>query len=201
MPLERTGPLIVGVDEAGRGPLAGPVAVAAVALPEGFDITGIHDSKQLTEAQRTVAFDRILDGALWAIELAEPDEIDRLNILHATMAAMRRAVERMGFEPEQALIDGNKIPPGLACQAQAVVKGDGKYACIAAASILAKVTRDRLMVDYAERYPHYGFEKHFGYPTPEHLSALREHGPCAIHRRSYAPVQQAALQPCLTFEM
>ncbi|MBX3118441.1 MAG: ribonuclease HII [Fimbriimonadaceae bacterium] len=200
MVLERTGALVVGVDEAGRGPLAGPVSVAAVALPDGFDITGIHDSKQLSESQRAAAFTRIREQALWAIELSEPDEIDRLNILHATMAAMCRSIERLGFEPELALIDGNKIPPGLGCAAEAVVKGDGKYACIAAASILAKVTRDRLMVEYASQYPQYGFDKHFGYPTPEHLAALREYGPCPIHRRSYAPVQEAALQPCLIFE-
>lgn len=200
MALERTGALIVGIDEAGRGPLAGPVSVAAVALPDGFDITGIHDSKQLSEAQRESAFARIKQDARWVIELAEPEEIDRLNILHATLAAMRRAVERLGFQPEKALVDGNKIPPGLLCPAEPVVKGDSIYACIAAASILAKVTRDRLMVEYASQYPQYGFDKHYGYPTPEHLSALREHGPCPIHRRSYAPVQQAALQPCLTFE-
>lgn len=192
---------MVGIDEAGRGPLAGPVVVAAVALPEGFNIDGVRDSKQLSEAQRNAAFDRILSGALWTIERSEPEEIDRLNILHATTTAMRRAVERLGFEPEKALVDGNRIPPGLSCVAEAVVKGDGKFACIAAASILAKVTRDRLMVEYAKEYPAYGFDKHFGYPTPEHLVALREHGPCPIHRRSYAPVMEAALQPCLTFDV
>jgi ribonuclease HII len=187
-----------GADEAGRGPLAGPVVAAAVVLPEGFDISGLNDSKKLDGPTRERLADRILAGATsYAIELAEPKEIDRLNILHASMAAMSRAIAKVA--PPRVYVDGNRLPPDLACPAEAVVKGDGKIACIAAASILAKVTRDRLMVELAEQYPGYGFEKHFGYPTPEHLEALKSLGPCAIHRRSFGPVR-AAEQPCLTFD-
>lgn len=190
-------PNAAGADEAGRGPLAGPVVAAAVILPEGFDITGLNDSKKLDMATRDLLAERILAGAIYAIEAAEPEEIDRLNILHASEAAMARAILRI--TPFKVYVDGHRIPPGLTCEAEAVVKGDGKIACIAAASILAKTTRDRLMVEYGATYPGYGFERHFGYPTPEHLASLRDLGPCAIHRRSFAPVR-AADQPCLIFE-
>jgi ribonuclease HII len=190
-------PGAAGADEAGRGPLAGPVVAAAVILPEGFDITGLNDSKKLDMATRDALAARILAGAIYAIEAAEPEEIDRLNILHASMAAMARAIARIA--PEKVYVDGNRLPPGLTCEAEAVVKGDGKIACIAAASILAKTTRDRLMVEYGATYPGYGFERHFGYPTPEHLASLRDLGPCPIHRHSFAPVREAA-QSCLTFE-
>ncbi len=184
-----------GLDEAGRGPLAGPVVVGAVILPEGFDLEGIQDSKQLSRAQRETQAARIRESAQFWVELAEPAEIDRLNILWASMAAMRRAFVALGGTPSRVLVDGDRCPhevPG-----EAVVKGDGIYACIAAASILAKTTRDQLMRDYDEVYPGYGFAEHFGYPTPTHLAALREFGPCPIHRRSYGPVRAITEQPCL----
>ncbi len=191
-------PLIAGADEAGRGPLAGPVMAACVLLPEGFDAAGLDDSKKLSALQRDDLFERITAGAQYEIEAAEPDEIDRLNILHASMAAMTRAINRI--KPSKVLVDGNRPPVGVCCEVECVVKGDGKFAAIAAASILAKVTRDRLMVEYAKEYPQYGFERHFGYPTPEHLAALREFGPCPIHRKSFAPVRENE-QPCLTFDV
>lgn len=194
-------PGVAGADEAGRGPLAGPVVAAAVILPEGFDVSGLDDSKKLDLPTRERLERRIREGAQWAIELAEPEEIDRLNILHASLAAMARAIARLA--PPKAYIDGNRLPTGLACSAEAVIKGDGKMACIAAASILAKTERDRLMAAYAETFPDYGFERHFGYPTPDHLAALQRLGPCPIHRRSFAPVRAAQGseegQPCLTF--
>lgn len=183
-----------GADEAGRGPLAGPVVAAACILPKGFRVAGIDDSKKLTADEREELFEKIIEKAIYAIELAEPPEIDRLNILHASMAAMSRAILRL--EPEKVYVDGNRLPPDLRCEAEAVVKGDGKYACIAAASILAKVTRDRIMREYAQTFVGYGFDQHFGYPTPEHLAALRKLGPCPIHRRSFNPVKEAE-QPCL----
>ena len=192
-------PGCAGADEAGRGPLAGPVVAAAVILPLDFDIEGIDDSKKLDPAARECLAERIMTGAIWRIELAEPPEIDRLNILHASMAAMSRAIAALPETPPKAYIDGNRLPPGLPCPAEAVVQGDGKIACIAAASILAKTARDRIMVEYAGTFPEYGFERHFGYPTPEHLALLRLFGPCAIHRRSFGPVRDFD-QPCLTFE-
>lgn len=188
-------PDVCGADEAGRGPLAGPVVAAACILPKGFRVVGIDDSKKLTHEEREVLFERIVAKAIYAIEASEPSEIDRLNILHASMAAMSRAINRL--EPTVVYVDGNRLPPDLPCEGITVVQGDGKYACIAAASILAKVTRDRLMRELAETYPGYGFDRHFGYPTPEHLAALRELGPCQIHRRSFAPVREAE-QPCLS---
>lgn len=184
-----------GADEAGRGPLAGPVVAAAVILPDGFNLRGINDSKKLTAAKREELAQRIKADAFWAVEFAEVEEIDRLNILHASMAAMSRAIRRLN--PEQAFIDGNRLPPDLPCPGTAVVKGDGKYACIAAASILAKTARDNALVELAAVYPEYGFERHFGYPTPEHLELLRKHGPCPVHRRSFAPVSELLFQPCL----
>lgn len=174
-----------GVDEAGRGPLAGPVVAAAVILPDDFDIEGLDDSKKLEAATREELALRIRERAIWSISEGGLDEIEKLNIHWATMEAMRRAVEGLSTAPERILIDGNKIPRGLA--AEWVVKGDGKYACIAAASILAKTHRDALMTRMAEQFPQYGFDRHFGYATPEHLRALEEHGPCAIHRMSFAP--------------
>jgi ribonuclease HII len=196
-------PEAAGADEAGRGPLAGPVVAAAVILPADFDIRGLDDSKKLDRETRESLADRIMATAIYAIEEADHHEIDRLNILHASMAAMTRAILRIA--PTKVYVDGNRLPVGLKCEAEAVIKGDGKIACIAAASILAKVTRDRLMVKFGATYPGYGFERHFGYPTPEHLESLRALGPCAIHRRSFAPVRDAAPaheapQPCLIFE-
>lgn len=190
-------PGVVGVDEAGRGPLAGPVVVAAVVLPDSFDARGIDDSKKMRPEARRKQAERILKEAVVSIVCVEPDEIDRLNILEATMEGMRRAIAGITLHVSEALIDGNRVPTGLACQAFPVVKGDGIYASIAAASIVAKQTRDDLMVEYATRYPKYGFHAHFGYPTPEHLAALKMYGPCPIHRRSYGPVRDALLQPCL----
>ena len=192
-------PGAAGADEAGRGPLAGPVVAAAVVLPEGFDIRGIDDSKKLDAHQRETLADRIKESAAWWIERSEPAEIDRINILWASMAAMERALFHLNPTPDYAFIDGNRLPKRLPCSGEWVIKGDGKYACIAAASILAKVERDRIMVAYAETYPEYGFDRHFGYPTPEHFLAIEKHGPCPIHRRSFAPVRNYE-QPCLTFE-
>ena len=192
-------PGCAGADEAGRGPLAGPVVAAAVILPKRFNVEGIDDSKKLDpKARRELAL-RIKDKAIFYIEAAHVDEVDRLNILHASMAAMARAICALPAGFEKVYIDGNRLPLGLPCPGEAVIQGDGKIACIAAASILAKTARDAMMATYAEEYPGYGFEKHFGYPTPEHLEALEKLGPCAIHRRSFAPVR-ALIQPCLIFE-
>lgn len=188
-------PDVCGLDEAGRGTLAGPVVVAAVVLPAGFDIEGLDDSKRLTPTERQSLAERITQGALWAVALAEVDEVDRKNVLWATMAAMERAVASLPKRPHNVLVDGDRVPPGIA--GQAVVKGDATYACIAAASILAKTHRDGLMSQVGFQYPEYGFESHFGYATPSHFQALREHGPCPLHRRSFAPVRQLIDQPCL----
>jgi len=176
-----------GADEAGRGPLAGPVVAAAVILPSDFNIHGLNDSKKLDAVKRDQLEQRIREGATFHVEFAWPEEIDAKNILQASLAAMSRAILALP-SPLGALIDGNQIPKGLSIPVETVVKGDGKIAEIAAASILAKNGRDRYMVEIAETYPEYGFEKHFGYPTPEHLEALKHHGPCPIHRRSFGPV-------------
>ena len=185
--------LIAGVDEAGRGPLAGPVVAAAVILDDLQPIAGLADSKVLTAKRRERLFDEIRAKALaCCIAEATVEEIDQLNILHATMLAMRRAVEGLRLRPVKVLVDGNRIPT-LRIPAEAIVKGDSKVQAISAASILAKVHRDRLCAALHERFPHYGFDVHKGYPTAAHLSLLREHGPCDQHRRSYAPVRAAAL--------
>jgi ribonuclease HII len=187
-----TEPGLAGVDEAGRGPLAGPVAVAAVILDPARRIDGLGDSKALTEARREALFPRIQSDALaFAIVLVHADEIDRLNILQATMAGMRRAVAGLAARPSRMLVDGNRVPVGLGIDAEAIVKGDAKIAAISAASILAKVARDRWMRDLDATHPEYGFAVHKGYPTPEHLDALRRFGPCPAHRRSFAPVRAA----------
>lgn len=184
--------LTAGVDEAGRGPLAGPVAVAAVILDPGRPIPGLDDSKKLSERKRETLYAQIIEHALaWHIVLVDADEIDALNIFHATMAGMRRAVAGLAPAPHEALIDGNKLPPGLPCAARAIVGGDALEPAIGAASILAKVTRDRLMVAMDATYPGYGFAVHKGYPTATHLAALRRLGPCPQHRRSFAPVRAA----------
>ncbi|RYG46627.1 ribonuclease HII [bacterium] len=185
----------IGADEAGRGPLAGPVVCAAVLLPDGFDISGLNDSKKLTPARREELYERIVKGAAHRIEFVDPDEIDRLNILHASLAGLARAV--VGLGGKQAAVDGHIVPKGIPHPCRAVVKGDGKVAAIAAASILAKVSRDRFMVQADAEYPGYGFAAHFGYPTPVHLAALKRLGPCPIHRRSFAPVRAMLEQPCL----
>lgn len=182
--------MIAGVDEVGRGPLAGPVIAAAVILDPGRGIAGLKDSKQLSEDKRNRLAGEIRDKAItWAIGRAEIDEIDELNILHASLLAMRRAVETLAVLPDLALIDGNRCPD-LNCEARAIVKGDQTVPAISAASILAKVYRDTEMIDMDKLYPGYGFARHKGYPTRQHLQALAEKGLCAIHRRSYGPVKQ-----------
>lgn len=183
--------LIAGIDEAGRGPLAGPVVVAAVVLDPARPIAGLGDSKALSARTREALAPQIRERALaWSVIVVEAEEIDRINIFQATMAGMRRAAQALRPAPSRVLIDGNKVPAELGFPAQAIVKGDAKEACIGAASILAKTTRDSLMLALDERYPGYGFAQHYGYPTPEHLQRLRALGPCAIHRRSYAPVRE-----------
>jgi len=184
--------LVAGVDEAGRGPLAGPVVAAAVILDDGRRIRGLADSKVLTPLKRERLFDEIRDKALaFCIAEASVEEIDTLNILQATMLAMKRAVEGLRLPPSKVLVDGNRLPH-LRVRAEAIVGGDAKVKSISAASILAKVARDQMCVEHEERYPHYGFALHKGYSTPAHLAALVEHGPCAWHRRSFAPVREAA---------
>jgi ribonuclease HII len=182
---------IAGVDEAGRGPLAGPLAVAAVILDPSRPIAGLDDSKKLTEARRESLYAQIIENALaHCVVLIEPEEIDRLNIFQATMAGMSRAVAGLPLLAHEALIDGNKLPRDLPCPGRAIVGGDALEPAISAASILAKVSRDRVMVAADSRYPAYGFGVHKGYPTPAHLSSLRQHGPCPLHRRSFAPVKR-----------
>jgi len=183
--------LIAGVDEAGRGPLAGPVVAAAVILDDLKPIKGLNDSKKLSRAKRERLYDEIRAKALCcAIAEASVEEIDSLNILQATMLAMRRAVEGLRLKPAKVLVDGNRLPV-LKIAAEAIVKGDAKVKAISAASILAKVHRDRLCQVLHEQHPQYGFDGHKGYPTPEHLAALREHGACPQHRRSFGPVREA----------
>jgi ribonuclease HII len=187
--------LLAGVDEAGRGPLAGPVVAAAVMLDELQPIKGLADSKTLSPRRRERLYDEIRAKALCCcVAEASAQEIDRLNILQATLLAMRRAVDGLRLRPHRVLVDGNRLPV-LAMPAQAIVKGDAKVQAIAAASILAKVHRDRLCLELHERYPQYGFAAHKGYPTAEHLLALRTHGACAEHRRSFAPVRLVADAP------
>ncbi|MFO1329267.1 MAG: ribonuclease HII [Rubrivivax sp.] len=183
--------LVAGVDEAGRGPLAGPVVAAAVILDDEHPVRGLRDSKVLSPRARDRLYDAILARALCvSIAEASVEEIDRLNILQATLLAMQRAVERLRLPPTRVLVDGNRLPV-LRVPAQAIVKGDARVASISAASIVAKVHRDRLCAALHERWPAYGFDGHKGYPTEAHLRALREHGPCPEHRRSYAPVREA----------
>ena len=181
--------LVAGVDEAGRGPLAGPVVAAAVILDDQHPIAGLNDSKQLTERARERLFDEIRAKALCcSIAEASVEEIDQLNILHATMLAMRRAVEGLRLKPAKVLVDGNRLPV-LKVAAEAIVKGDSKVKAISAASILAKVHRDRLCDELHQAHPQYGFDGHKGYPTADHLAALREHGATPHHRRSFGPVK------------
>lgn len=183
--------LIAGVDEAGRGPLAGPLSVAAVILDPDRPIAGLNDSKKLSEAKREALYPLIVERALaWCVVLIEPEEIDRLNIFQATMTGMSRAVAGLALMAEEALIDGNKLPKDLPCRGRAIVAGDALEPAISAASILAKVTRDRLMVAMESHHPGYGFAVHKGYPTPAHLAALSLLGPCKQHRRSFAPVRR-----------
>ena len=180
--------LVAGVDEAGRGPLAGPVVAAAVILDDLKPISGLADSKKLSARRRELLFDEIRAKALCcSVAFASVEEIDQLNILQATMLAMTRAVEGLRLKPHKALIDGNRLPP-LRILAEAIIKGDALVPSISAASILAKVVRDRWCVAFDLHYPQYGFAVHKGYGTVRHLAALREHGACPQHRRSFAPV-------------
>ena len=178
--------IICGVDEAGRGPLAGDVYAAAVILKKDAVIEGVNDSKKLSEKKRELLFDEIIEKSeAYCIAVASVEEIDTLNILQATMLAMKRAVEGLNITPDIALIDGNKSPEIDGVHTQTVIKGDATSASIAAASILAKVARDRYMKEIAEKYPQYAFEKHKGYPTKLHYERLREHGPSPIHRLTF----------------
>lgn len=182
--------LVAGVDEAGRGPLAGPVVAAAVILDDLKPIKGLADSKTLTALRRAKLYDEIRANALCcSIAEASVEEIDRLNILQATMLAMRRAVDGLRLKPKLVLVDGNRIPV-LDVPAQAIVKGDALVGSISAASILAKVYRDRWCIDFDQQYPQYGFAAHKGYGTAQHLAALRQHGACPQHRTSFSPVAE-----------
>ena len=185
---------VAGVDEVGRGPLAGPVTAAAVILDPARIPDGLNDSKTLTEARRNTLFAAIMEGATVSIAHASVQEIDSLNILRASHLAMERAVKGLATFPDHALIDGNMIPKGIGCSAEAVVKGDARSLSIAAASIVAKVTRDRIMVDLAQQYPGYGWDVNAGYPTPAHLRALLDFGITPHHRRSFKPVHNILYQ-------
>ena len=193
--LHKTGIRIVaGIDEAGRGPLAGPVVAAAVILPDGFRHKVLNDSKQLAHTVRDELYCELtaLNGLIWAVCAVESEEVDRINILRATHQAMRRAAAALSVQPEHVLIDGLPVRPFPIPQT-AIVGGDAASLSIAAASVIAKVTRDRIMVEMDVRYPGYNFSRHKGYGTAEHLDMLRTHGPCPIHRRSFLPVREAQL--------
>lgn len=177
---------ICGVDEAGRGPLAGPVCAAAVILPEGAVIEGLDDSKKLTEKKREGLYDIIKQTAVaYSVAYGTLEEIETVNILEATYLAMNRAIEGLNVKPDFALIDGNRVPRGIKIPCETVVKGDSKSMSVAAASVLAKVTRDRLMLEYDKKYPEYNFKKHKGYGTKEHTELIKQYGPCEIHRLSF----------------
>ena len=177
---------VCGVDEAGRGPLAGPVCAAAVILPYGLEIEGLNDSKKLSEKKREALYDIIIEKAIaYNIAFGTLEEIEEYNILEATYIAMNRAIDGLKIKPDHALIDGNRVPKGIKVPCDTVVKGDSKSFSIAAASILAKVTRDRLLLEYDELYPEYNFKKHKGYGTKEHYEAINKYGVCKIHRLSF----------------
>lgn len=184
--------LVAGVDEVGRGPLCGPVVTAAVILDPNKPIIGLNDSKKLSENKRNLLFDEIKQKALaWSIARAEVSEIDEINILQATLLAMKRAIESLSIEPKLALIDGNRCP-NTSVPCKAVIQGDSSVPAIAAASILAKVSRDREMIALDKEFPGYGIASHKGYPTPVHLAALKQLGPTPIHRQSFSPVKLAS---------
>lgn len=187
--------VVAGVDEAGRGPLAGPVSAAAVILPARFRLEYLDDSKKLTAKRRDVVYEALVGDVRvkWCSAIATVEEIGEINILRASWLAMERAVEGLGVEPGMLLVDGLPVKT-LRWPQKALVGGDGISLSIAAASVIAKVERDRMMVEYAERYPEYGFEKHKGYGTKKHLEALRAHGPCAIHRKTFRPVAELAAE-------
>jgi len=177
---------VCGVDEAGRGPLAGPVCAAAVILPEGCEIEDLNDSKKLTEKKREALYDVIKEKATaYCIAFASVEEIEEFNILEATFIAMNRAIDGLDIKADYALIDGNRVPKGIKLPCETVIKGDAKSASIAAASVLAKVTRDRLLLEYDKQYPEYNFKKHKGYGTKEHTDLILKHGICPIHRPSF----------------
>lgn len=177
---------ICGVDEAGRGPLAGPVCAAAVILPAGAVIEGLDDSKKLTEKKREKLYDIIRETAVaYSVAYGTLEEIETVNILEATYLAMNRAIEGLTVKPDFALIDGNRVPRGIKIPCETIVKGDSKSMSVAAASVLAKVTRDRLMLEYDKKYPEYNFKKHKGYGTKEHTELIKQYGPCEIHRLSF----------------
>jgi ribonuclease HII len=183
--------LICGVDEAGRGPLAGPVVAAAVILDSKRRIRGLDDSKVLSPKKREALYELIVERSVaYCVASASVEEIDTLNILHATMLAMKRAVEGLQVAPTLVKIDGNRCPT-ISVRSEAIIGGDALVPCISAASILAKVSRDRMLLELHQTFPVYGFNSHAGYGTPQHLAALREHGPCEHHRRSFAPVREA----------
>jgi ribonuclease HII len=182
---------VAGVDEAGRGPLAGPVVAAAVVFHKARYPEGIDDSKRLQPAERERLYELILDAATVSVAVASRERIDRMNILRASLWAMSRALAGLARRPDHVLIDGNMLPPDLFCSAEAIVDGDARSVSIAAASIVAKVTRDRLMARLGQAFPGYGFEQHKGYSTADHFEALRAQGPCDHHRRSFAPVRLA----------
>ncbi|GHT46036.1 ribonuclease HII [Endomicrobiia bacterium] len=187
--------LVAGIDEAGRGSLAGHVTAAAVILAKDLIIPGLNDSKQVSERKREQLFVIIKEKALaYAIEAVDSTIIDKINILQATFLAMSRAVLKLQIKPELCLIDGNHKIPNLPFKQEAIISGDAKSACIAAASILAKVTRDKIMKEYAKQYPVYEFEKHKGYGTRQHIESLKQHGPCPIHRITFAPISDIVSQ-------
>ena len=184
---------VAGVDEAGRGALAGPVVVAAVILNPAYPIAGLDDSKKLTAGRRSELYEVIVSQvSAYSIVFIAADIIDRINILQATLLGMKQAVEQLDPQPGLALIDGNRAP-ALTVPCRTIIRGDQSEACISAASILAKVSRDRYMLEQHQHYPCYGFDRNKGYPTPDHLQSLPAHGPCDIHRRSFAPVRQQTL--------
>lgn len=192
--------LVAGVDEAGRGPLAGPVIAAAVILPSDFDPNGINDSKKLTASERETAFDRIM-GQCHCVGIGSTTSqtIDQVNILQATRLAMLQALENLDLPPDFVLLDGLKMP-GFPFPSKAIVKGDSASVSIAAASIVAKVTRDRIMEELDSQYPQYGFARHKGYGAPEHLEALKRFGPCPEHRFTFSPIRKEPERPCLAFD-
>ncbi len=182
--------VIAGIDEAGRGPLAGPVVVAAVILPKNLRINGLNDSKKISEKKRDFLFEEIIEKAVeYQIVRIEPAEIDEINILQATLKGMTICAENLTLRPDLCLIDGNKVPEKIKEYSRYIVKGDAKYASISAASILAKVTRDRIMIEMDKIYPEFNFKKHKGYPTKNHFEALEKYGVTPIHRKSFAPVR------------
>ena len=182
--------IIAGVDEAGRGPLAGPVVVAAVVLDSGNPIEGLDDSKKLSRKRREELYPLIIEcSATWAVVEVGPEEIDRVNILQATMLGMQRAVDQLQPTPTLALVDGNRAPE-MDCKVRTIIQGDSLEPAISAASILAKVARDRMMCQLHHSFPQYRFDRHKGYPTAEHLTLLAKHGPCVVHRRTFAPVRK-----------